>query len=67
MSCSPADKGTHGGLLAGFLGNRIDMPIVGVSRDPVDPVPLVQREAQAVQSVPTNGCSACTPRVGQTS
>jgi D-cysteine desulfhydrase len=43
-------SGTHGGLLAGFLGNRIDVPIlgVGVSRDPADQVPLVHREAQAV-------------------
>ena len=43
-------SGTHGGLLAGFLGNRIDLPIVGigVSRDPVDQEPLVHREAQAV-------------------
>ena len=43
-------SGTHGGLLAGFLGNRIDVPIVGigVSRDPVDQDPLVHREAQAV-------------------
>ncbi|NUZ07831.1 D-cysteine desulfhydrase [Piscinibacter koreensis] len=43
-------SGTHGGLLAGFLGNRIDVPItgVGVSRDPADQEPLVHREAQAV-------------------
>lgn len=43
-------SGTHGGLLAGFLGNRIDIPVVGigVSRDPVDQDPLVRREAQAV-------------------
>jgi D-cysteine desulfhydrase len=43
-------SGTHGGLVAGFLGNRIDMPIVGigVSRDPADQDPLVHREAQAV-------------------
>jgi D-cysteine desulfhydrase len=43
-------SGTHGGLLAGFLGNRIDVPIhgVGVSRDPADQVPLVHKEAQAV-------------------
>ena len=43
-------SGTHGGLLAGFLGNRIDIPIVGigVSRDPADQDPLVHREAQAV-------------------
>lgn len=43
-------SGTHGGLLAGFLGNRIDIPIVGigVSRDPVDQDPLVHQEAQAV-------------------
>lgn len=43
-------SGTHGGLLAGFLGNHIDIPItgIGVSRDPADQVPLVQKEAQAV-------------------
>ena len=43
-------SGTHGGLLAGFLGNHIQIPIVGigVSRDPVDQDPLVHREAQAV-------------------
>jgi D-cysteine desulfhydrase len=43
-------SGTHGGLLAGFLGNRIDIPIVGigVSRDPADQDPLVLKEAQAV-------------------
>lgn len=43
-------SGTHGGLVAGFLGNRIDVPIVGigVSRDPADQQPLVLKEAQAV-------------------
>ncbi|HEU4417722.1 MAG TPA: D-cysteine desulfhydrase [Planctomycetota bacterium] len=43
-------SGTHGGLLAGFLGNRIQIPIagIGVSREPVDQVPIVQKEAQAV-------------------
>ena len=43
-------SGTHGGLVAGFLGNRIAMPItgIGVSRDPADQEPLVHREAQAV-------------------
>lgn len=43
-------SGTHGGLLAGFHGNRIRTPIVGigVSRDPADQDPLVHREAQAV-------------------
>ena len=43
-------SGTHGGLLAGFLGNRIDIPIlgIGVSRDPADQEPLVHKEAQAV-------------------
>jgi D-cysteine desulfhydrase len=42
--------GTHGGLLAGFLGNHIDIPItgIGVSRDPADQNPLVHQEAQAV-------------------
>jgi len=43
-------SGTHGGLLAGFLGNRIATPIlgIGVSRDPLQQVPLVHQEAQAV-------------------
>lgn len=43
-------SGTHGGLVAGFLGNRIGVPIVGigVSRDPADQEPLVWKEAQAV-------------------
>ncbi len=43
-------SGTHGGLLAGFLGNRIAVPItgIGVSRDPADQAPLVLKEAQAV-------------------
>jgi D-cysteine desulfhydrase len=43
-------SGTHGGLVAGFLGNRIHVPIVGigVSRDPADQDPLVLKEAQAV-------------------
>jgi D-cysteine desulfhydrase len=43
-------SGTHGGLLAGFLGNHIHIPIVGigVSRDPADQEPLVYQEAQAV-------------------
>jgi D-cysteine desulfhydrase len=43
-------SGTHGGLLAGFLGNRIATPIVGVgvSRDPPQQAPLVHQEAQAV-------------------
>ncbi len=43
-------SGTHGGLVAGFLGNHIDLPItgIGVSRDPADQDPLVLKEAQAV-------------------
>ena len=43
-------SGTHGGLLAGFLGNHIHIPItgIGVSRDPADQEPLVHKEAQAV-------------------
>lgn len=43
-------SGTHGGLLAGFLGNRVAVPIVGigVSRDPAEQAPLVLAEAQAV-------------------
>ena len=43
-------SGTHGGLVAGFVGNCIDVPIigVGVSRDPEQQEPLVLKEAQAV-------------------
>jgi D-cysteine desulfhydrase len=43
-------SGTHGGLVAGFLGNNIRIPVtgIGVSRDPADQAPLVQKEAQAV-------------------
>jgi len=46
-------SGTHGGLLAGFLGNHINIPIVGigVSRDPSDQDPLVHKEAQAVMDL----------------
>jgi D-cysteine desulfhydrase len=42
-------SGTHGGLVAGFLGNNINIPItgIGVSRDPADQAPLVLKEAQA--------------------
>ncbi len=43
-------SGTHGGLVAGFLANRIGMRLtgVGVSRDPAQQAPLVLKEAQAV-------------------
>lgn len=43
-------SGTHGGLLAGFIGNNIQIPItgIGVSRDPEDQEPLVFKEACAV-------------------
>ena len=43
-------SGTHGGLLAGFVGNRVAMPItgIGVSRDAEQQEPLVHKEAQAV-------------------
>ena len=43
-------SGTHGGLVAGFLGNNIRIPItgIGVSRDTSDQQPLVLKEAQAV-------------------
>jgi len=43
-------SGTHGGMVAGFLANHIDITLtgIGVSRDPADQAPLVQREAQAV-------------------
>lgn len=43
-------SGTHGGMVAGFLANHIDIELtgIGVSRDPADQAPLVRREAQAV-------------------
>ena len=43
-------SGTHGGLLAGLLGNHLDIPItgIGVSREAADQEPLVHRQAQAV-------------------
>src|SRR3954465_11551809 len=43
-------SGTHGGMVAGFLGNNIRIPItgIGVSRDTADQAPLVLKEAQAV-------------------
>ncbi len=46
-------SGTHGGLVAAFLGNNIRIPIVGigVSRDPADQEPLVLKEAQAVMDL----------------
>jgi D-cysteine desulfhydrase len=42
-------SGTHGGMVAGFLGNSVRIPItgIGVSRDPADQAPLVLKEAQA--------------------
>jgi len=55
-------SGTHGGMVAGFLGNHIQIPIVGigVSRDPQDQEPLVLREAQAVLDL--LGVSITVPR-----
>lgn len=49
-------SGTHGGLLAGFAGNNVDIPIVGVgvSRDPQDQEPLVYKEACAVAELFNN-------------
>jgi D-cysteine desulfhydrase len=46
-------SGTHGGMVAGFLGNNIRIPItgIGVSRDPADQEPLVHKEAQAVMDL----------------
>jgi D-cysteine desulfhydrase len=40
-------------MVAGFLGNNIRIPIVGigVSRDPADQEPLVHKEAQAVMDL----------------
>ena len=46
-------SGTHGGMLAGFLGNQIHIPLIGigVSRDPADQDPLVHKDAQAVMDL----------------
>jgi len=46
-------SGTHGGLVAGFLGNNIHIPLlgIGVSRDPLDQNPLVLKEAQAIMDL----------------
>ena len=46
-------SGTHGGLVAAFLGNNIRIPIlgIGVSRDPADQQPLVLKEAQAIMDL----------------
>jgi D-cysteine desulfhydrase len=56
-------SGTHGGMVAGFLGNHIDVPImgIGVSRDPADQQPLVIKEAQAVADLLGVGLTV-TPR-----
>jgi D-cysteine desulfhydrase len=50
-------SGTHGGLVAGFLGNNIRIPLVGigVSRDPSDQNPLVLKEAQAIMDLLQTG------------
>ena len=46
-------SGTHGGMVAGFFGNNIKIPLIGigVSRDPADQEPLVFKEAQAVDDL----------------
>ncbi|NBQ81371.1 MAG: D-cysteine desulfhydrase [Betaproteobacteria bacterium] len=46
-------SGTHGGLVAGFVGNHIDIPIIGigVSREPEQQEPLVYKEACAVAAL----------------
>jgi D-cysteine desulfhydrase len=53
MVVGSGSSGTHGGLVAGFLGNNIRIPIlgIGVSRDPADQQPLVLKEAQAVMDL----------------
>ena len=58
-------SGTHGGLIAGFVGNNIDIPIigVGVSRDPQDQEPLVEREACAVAALFNNSFSIPRSRI----
>ncbi len=43
-------SGTHGGMLAGFIGCHLTLPLtgIGVSREPSDQVPLVLKEAQSI-------------------
>lgn len=43
-------SGTHGGLLAGLIAHGMEVPLygIGVSRDPADQVPLVEKEALSV-------------------
>ncbi len=50
-------SGTHGGMVAGFLGNNIRIPLtgIGVSRDPADQEPLVLKEAQAIMDLLETG------------
>ena len=56
-------SGTHGGLVAGFLGNNIRIPLtgIGVSRDPDQQAPLVLKEAQAVVDL-LGLASRCPPK-----
>jgi D-cysteine desulfhydrase len=58
-------SGTHGGLLAGFVADRIAVPIVGigVSRDPEQQEPLVWKEAQAVADLAGGGFAVPRERV----
>lgn len=46
-------SGTHGGLVAGFWGMNVDIPVtgIGVSREPAQQEPLVHAEAQAVATL----------------
>jgi D-cysteine desulfhydrase len=43
-------SGTHGGMVAGFIGLDLHIPLIGIgtSREPQDQAPLVHKEAQAV-------------------
>lgn len=58
-------SGTHGGLVAGFAGLHIDMPItgIGVSRDPANQEPIVWKQAQAVADLLSPGLRIARDRV----
>ena len=50
MIVGSGSSGTHGGMLAGFIGHGVAARLTGidVSRDPDQQVPLVRAEARAV-------------------
>lgn len=58
-------SGTHGGMVAGFVGNHINIPLLGIgtSRDSADQAPLVLKEAQAVMDLLQTGVQVSSQSV----